>query len=158
MSTPSLERIRAALAAAAMPGESSQTGPGGRPFAVGWATVELDRAASELASELGLPRTSFVPTEDSEILGAHCRVADAALPDGLSLAILEPATEGRIAATLARLGEGPAAVWVPVEDDIVAGASAARRGPFGPERLVLVGPIFGPHRLLVVTGPGTIRP
>jgi hypothetical protein len=160
MPTPALERIRAALAAAASskPEVTSRTEPDGPPLALGWATVELDRAASELAGELGIPPTAFVAAFDSEILGARCRVAEAALPDGVSLAILEPASEGRIAATLARLGEGPAVVWLAVDDDIVAGASAARPGPFGPERLVLGGPVHGPHRLLVETGPGTIRP
>ena len=156
MPTPRLERINASLAAAAREA-ASRPDPGGRPFAIGWATVELDRAASELASELGLPAAAFAPAPASEILGATCRVADGALPDGLSLVILEPATEGRIAATMARLGEGPAVIWSPADNEIVAGTSAARPGPFGPERLVLGGPVHGPHRLLVGTEPGTIR-
>ena len=155
MPTPALERIQAALAAAA--DDASRALTGHSPVALGWATVELDRAAEELAADLGLPPMAFAPGADSEILGARCRVADAALPGGLSLAILEPATEGRIAATLARLGEGPTVVWLRDDDAIVARTSAAKPGPFGPERLVLGGPVFGPHRLLVVTGPGTIR-
>lgn len=155
MSTPSLERIRAALATAV--GEMRRTDPDTRPLALGWATVELDRAAFELAKELGLSPAAFAPAGVSETLGAFCRVADAALPDGVSLAILEPATEGRIAATLARLGEGPAVVWFPADDAIAPGTSAARPGPFGPERLVLGAPVHGPHRLLVTTEPGTIR-
>ena len=61
--------------------------------------------------------------------GGHC-------PAATALAILEPSTEGRLAATLARLDEGP-------HDRLVregpatsaAGAGPARPGPFGPERL-----------------------
>jgi hypothetical protein len=155
MPKPALERMRDALAMVAA--EVSRTRPGSAPFAVGWATVELDRAASELASELGLLPSAFVPADESETLGASCRVADAVLPGGPALAILEPSTEGRLAATLARLGEGPAAVWFHADEEIVAGTSATRPGPFGPERLLLGGPVHGPHRLLVATEPGTIR-
>ena len=128
MPTTALERIRAALAAAADDASPALTGHS--PIALGWATVELDRAAAELAADLRLPPMAFAPGADSEILGARCRVADAALPGGLSLAILEPATEGRIAATLARLGEGPTVVWL--RDDDAIGARGPR--PRGPDR------------------------
>jgi hypothetical protein len=151
MSTP-LEWLAAALAEAVADAPLADVSRG--PVALGWATVELDRAASELAAALGTSAADFLPAADSELLGARCRVAGGALPGRLSLAILEPATEGRLAATLARVGEGPAAVWLAAEDEIVAGTSAAHEGPFGPERIVLGGPIHGPHRLLV--GPGTI--
>ena len=147
MGSTVLDSIREALEAA---GAS-------RPVAVGWATVELDRAAAELAGFLGLAPDAFVP-EASIVLGARCRVATGVLPDGLSLAILEPITEGRLAARLARLGEGPAAVWSRRAPDSRVAAGAARPGPFGRERLAPGGPVQGPYRLLIVDAPGTIPP
>lgn len=129
-----------------------------RPVAVGWATVDLDRAALELAGVLGLAPAVFVPANDSVTLGGRCRVAADILPDGLFLAILEPTTEGRLAGRLARLGEGPAAVWLPLGTVAAADSSGAQPGPFGSERLVPGGPSQGPYRLLVLTGPGTIPP
>lgn len=127
-----------------------------RPIGVGWMTVELDRVAFELARDLGLSPRDFVPASDSETLGTRCRVADAVLSGGLSLVLLEPATEGRSAATLARLGEGPWAVWFVADDDVIARASMARPGPFGPEWLLPGGPIHGPYRFLITSEPGTI--
>ena len=113
--------------------------------AIGWATVELDRAETELA---GLVRGPFVATGDSELLGAFCRVAPAADGAGLAIVLLEPSTEGRLAASLARHGEGWLVRWfgssaAPAD----AGWSVARPGPFGSERLAVGGPIAGPHVL-----------
>lgn len=137
----------------------------GRTIALGWATVDLDRAIEELGDALGLPSGRFVVAPETSHLGARCRVADPVLPDGSALAVLEPTTEGRLAATLARLGEGPAAIWLAEATGRGRGArvvgwdgafSAAHDGPFGPERLLRGGPVHGPHRLLVGP-PGTIR-
>jgi hypothetical protein len=130
----------------------------GRAVAVGWATVDPDRAAAELASQLGLAPDAFVPAEDSLALGARCRLAAAVLPDGLSLAILDPATESRLAATLARHGEGPAVVWSIARPGATSSRGRARPGPLGPERLVPGTPAHGPHRFLIGTAPGTIPP
>lgn len=143
-----LERILAALAAApARP----------IPLAVGWATVDLDRATAELATELGIEAAAFLPAADSVVLGARCRVAFGVLPDGAPLAILEPRTEGRLAATLARHGEGPSVTWARSPVKIGGGPSRARRaGPFGPERLDRGTPTDGPSLLLIGDGPGTI--
>jgi hypothetical protein len=138
---------------------------------VGWATVELERAALELADALGVPASRFAPGIDSSVLGARCLVADDVLPDGSALVVLEPATEGRMAATLARFGEGPVAIWLAPSEpgeggEVGSGGGAAwggalstkpgGPGPLGVERLIVGGPIHGPHRLLVVA-PGTIR-
>ena len=138
----------------------------GRLVAVGWATVETDRAVGELADALGIAPTSFQAAPPSAALGASCLVLDVPLPGDVALAVLEPATEGRIAAGLARWDEGPLVAWYaaaePEPDGMgpasVTGASAASGpiGPFGPERLVGRDPLTGPHRL-VVDGPGTIR-
>jgi len=142
-----------------------ETLSGGRTSAVGWATVELDRAAAELGRALRVPPEAFVEAPGTPVLGARCRVATGLLPDGISVVLLEPITEGRLASTLARLDEGPAAVWLAVDDlagalAVVQGrgghASLARPGPFGDECLVLDGPIHGPYRLLIER-PGTIR-
>jgi hypothetical protein len=156
------------------------------PVALGWSTVDLDRAIGELGEALGLGAERFAVAPDEQLLGARCLVATAALPDGSSLAVLEPSTEGRLAATLARVGEGPAVIWWAAADGYAARADAPRAeagvaplvtsteredpfglkredpfglerpGPFGLERLVLGGPPHGPHRL-VVRPPGTIR-
>jgi hypothetical protein len=126
---------------------------GGAPLAVGWATVELDRAAIELAP-LVAPGERFEPAPDCEILGARCRVAragDAASAGAPLVILLEPTTEGRLAATLARHGEGWWVTWEPDEDrhDDAEPRSVALPGPIGPERLRDGGSVFGPHRLLV---------
>jgi hypothetical protein len=118
---------------------------------LGWATVELDRAARDLAALL-LPESGLVDAPSSVILGARTRIGRIRLPDGrqIWLAILEPDTEGRLAATLARTGEGWAASWTPADAERSGvRVSAARPGPFGVERLILGEPLAGPHRLLV---------
>lgn len=125
------------------------------PVAVGWGTVELDRAIDQLSSVLGVAREAFVAAPDSQPLGAWCRVAPAAL-DGLAVVVLEPSTEGRLAATLARHDEGPCAVWVASPATVGHPDASLSTGPLGPERL-LDGPRHGPHRLLVMQ-PGTIAP
>lgn len=158
-------RVEAAiLAATHAPGARVA---GTRPIAIGWATVELDRAAAELAAAFGLEDDEFEPAPRSVALGCVCRIATGALPDGVSLALLEPDTEGRLAASLARLGEGPAVVWLRVEGSMTAAdtlrtaafpVSAERDGPLGPERLIVGGPIHAPQRLLVGPSAGTILP
>jgi len=122
-------------------------------LAVGWATVELDRAARELGAALGV---AFVAVEGSVHLGAVCRRSVATV-DGVHVVLLEPITEGRLAATLARHAEGWAAAWLRDDDatrqprsgGALTNLSASRLGPFGPEQLLLGGVSSGPHRLLV---------
>ncbi len=118
--------------------------------AAGWATVELDRAARELAHLLAAGAV-FGAAASSVILGARCRSGPARVP-GLWIALLEPETEGPLAGTLARFGEGWAATWT------LGGASArerssARSGPFGAERLLVGGPPSRPYRLIVEAVP-----
>ena len=158
-----LDRISALLAAQADTADVRATA--GRVIAVGWATVELDRAAIELGTELGIPADRFLDAPGTATLGARCRMARGVLPDGTSLVLLEPATEGRLAGSLARSDEGPVAVWLVVADlDSALAAlrvagietSVEHHGPFGAERLVLDRPIHGPYRLLVELA-GTIR-
>jgi hypothetical protein len=158
-----LERVHALLAAEI---EAIRAELAGRPVAVGWATVELERAAAELGAALAIGAERFEAAPDTTALGARCLIADEVLAGDLSLVLLEPSTEGRLAATLARFGEGPAAIWLAPVDPTVAGTTlgaagrvipAATAGPFGPERLLPGGSGYGPHRLLIEPA-GTIRP
>ena len=119
--------------------------------AVGWATVELERAVGELAHLL-VPGRSFSAAPASIVLGARCRVGPAHTPTGLRIVLLEPDTEGRLAATLARNGEGWAVSWV-ADAGLGARPWPARPGPLGDERLLPVRSAFGPHRLLVEAVP-----
>jgi hypothetical protein len=133
-------------------------------LAIGSATVELDRAAAE-----AWPGRSTVPLPDDDLLGARCRVVES-VADQPALVLLEPSTEGRLAASLARNGEGPIALYLLVPARtidrfrVVAPASGVHLsrpagGPFGRAVLVLDGAPSGPH--LIVTeavGRGTIGP
>jgi hypothetical protein len=122
--------------------------------AIGWATVETQRAEIELVRALGDGLAPFVDAPDDELLGARCRSASAAAPP--FLVVLEPSTEGRLAGSLARLGEGPVAVWFSLEPGPVDGASDRGDGPFGRERLVAGGLRDGRHVFLLDGPPGTI--
>jgi hypothetical protein len=115
---------------------------------VGWATVDLERAEASF----GL---AFEDATDDAALGARCRIAG--MPDGTRLVLLEPSTEGRLAESLARRGEGPVAVWF--DDPLVTGIDPATptAGPFGPERLVPGGARHEPHLFLVERPPATIN-
>lgn len=135
-------------------------------IAVGWATVDLERAVADVAPALGLVPEAFVPAASTSALGARCLVRADGLGAGLALALLEPETEGRLAATLARHDEGPAVVWFAVTDPEVVGETLgasgvplgdAAPGPFGPERILGGAFTAVPHRL-IVQAPGTIRP
>lgn len=77
-------------------------------------------------------------------MGARCRLLTFA--DGSEVVLLEPATEGRLAAALARLGEGVTVLYLIAdraammrlgEAGIVLGTELV--GPFGPQRLVADG-------------------
>ena len=135
---------------AAIPGR----GMDARVVAIGWATVETERAELELSGALGDRLGPFADAPDDELLGARCRSAAAAAPP--FVVIMEPSTEGRLAGSLARLGEGPLAVWLSLELGPVGGVSDPSDGPFGRERLVVGGPRDGRHVLLLDGPPGTI--
>jgi hypothetical protein len=136
--------------------------PGATIIALGWATVELDRAERELRGTTPGEWVSEPDTAD-ELLGAVARplraqqtsVPPAGWLGGADrVVLLEPSTEGRIAACLARHGEGPCVVWAHLPGtSLPAGAPL---GPFGPERLESRGPAWGPHVLLVGGAGATI--
>jgi hypothetical protein len=127
---------------------------------VGWATVELDRAEAELDPWLGLAEVRGDGAEPH--LGARTRTRPSQGLPGRVLVLAEPVTEGRLAASLARDGEGPCALYLEPPEGLEAwlaaavlrgvGVSAIRSGPLGPS-VVLAGMPPGPH-LVVVAHPG----
>ena len=133
---------------------------------LGWATVELDRAADELGMWLGEAEDPAAP---DPLLGAVSRLYDAGGLPGDRVVLLEPSTEGRLAASLARDGEGPAALylnpagglrtWLPAARARGVTLSARRIGPLGSSVLITGGATSGPHLVIVDTprgtGPGT---
>lgn len=150
---------------------------------IGWATVDAERAAIELASVLPgstPPEAGWEPADRDDLLGARAsartvhilprlagsvaRAADGLrVPDPLTLVLLEPDTEGRLAAFLARNGEGVAAAYVrgSGETTLAGQRSGPAPGPLGPARLLVGSRPSGPS--LVVLEPngrpgGTIRP
>lgn len=118
----------------------------------GWATVELERAASELAGSLA-PGTEFEGAARSILLGARCLRGRAGPPhdeDGPEwIVLLEPDTEGRLAGFLARSGEGWVATWSVADAATEVAGSGGVPGPLGDERLAEASEIGGPYRLLL---------
>ena len=87
-------------------------GPAPPLVGIGWATVDLDRAERELGGALATGAGGvFTPAPPDRLLGAACRTWRPD-PGGPWLVLLEPSTEGRIAAALARHGEGVAVAYV----------------------------------------------
>ena len=120
----------------------------------GWATVELERAAAELLVHLA-PGAVFHEAARSVLLGARClrgRARPAAGdddPDADWLVLLEPDTEGRLAASLARFGEGWVATWTGPDDGPRRPDAGGIPGPLGNERLADRTPVAGPFRVLL---------
>jgi hypothetical protein len=122
-----------------------------------WATVDRDR----VVGELGLPVETL---PDDPHLGASVGLLRP--PEADPIALLEPNTEGRLALTLARHGEGFVGEYVEapvgraqvVAAGVAAGIPLSRPadGPFGPSVLVLGGRTDGPHLVLVLRPAGTI--
>jgi hypothetical protein len=97
---------------------------------VGWATVDVDRALAELGAVLDGPARWLAEARDP-LLGASVRRRDPAPGTGPALFVLEPDTEGRLAAALARFGEGVAVAYL-------AGGGEA-------SRIVAINPRWGPY-------------
>ena len=131
--------------------------------AIGWATVDAERVAggAELESR---PRDPHVGATAS-ILAVPPRLdaATEAATEAATVVLLEPDTEGRLAATLARSGEGPAVLYLEVgADGLESARTAIRRrggsssvvldGPFGRSTLLLGEVPWGPHLILVEAG------
>jgi hypothetical protein len=128
-------------------------------LAIIWVTVDIDRVLAGIGA-------TAVSVPDDPLLGAAVRLVRP--PDEVPIALLEPRTEGRVAATLARSGEGPAGRYVAVADGLASvqaratGAeivlSGVEDGPFGPSVLVLGGSAAAPYLVLVDRSAGTIDP
>lgn len=128
-----------------------------------WATVDLERALADLRTRPIGGRAEHLAAADpatpveEPLLGA--RVLLLTSDDGRPIAVAEPSTEGRLAATLARHGEGHVGTYLeaPVNLDIVAARAAAANvplsrpafGPFGKSVLVLPGKGSSRHVILV---------
>jgi hypothetical protein len=138
-------------------GDPGSPPAGRRVLAVIWATVDRDRILARLLS-------TGENLADDPLLGASVTLVRPA--DGDPIAILEPVTEGRLAASLARHDEGPAGEYVeaPIPLDALGAAataaglavSRAADGPFGRAVLVLSPAVVAPHFVLVERPPGTI--
>jgi len=114
--------------------------------AVGWATVELERASRDVGG-------TWQPAAHDRLLGAAVWRAPEDHPTAL---LLEVNTEGRLAGALARHGEGPIALYLRVPDPGHAGADLRARpgsGPFGEEWLVPGRYPAGPFLILVGDQP-----
>ncbi|MDQ6795507.1 MAG: hypothetical protein M3067_11965 [Chloroflexota bacterium] len=132
-----------------------------RPWARGWATVELDRAEREVSRAFAGHGSAMVSdAADDDLLAARCRLLE--FGGSFRVVLLEPSTEGRLAATLARFGEGFVSLYVVVPDlDALASAggldlSSEGMGPFGRQRLVAGGPAWGAHLLLTGNDAATV--
>jgi hypothetical protein len=131
---------------------------------IGWATVELERAARELRAT---PAARWDAAPRDVLLGARCWRLVAEEPGGRAIVLLEPDTEGRLAAALARFGEGVAVIYlaaagpdpIPTGQGGHAGGDASgdpagsAGGPLGPARLVPGRPAWGPHVVLLDPAP-----
>lgn len=126
-----------------------------------WATVDRERARSAVGG-IG----EELPGD--EHLGAWVTLLAHDAAGEPPIALLEPSTEGRLAAWLARNGEGPAGRYVGIDGagafDGLASRSAAlglgvtpvAGGPFGPSRLVIGRSRSAPNLVLVDRRAGTI--
>ncbi len=94
--------------------------------ALGWATVDAERAASEFGRPL------LGDALEDALLGARAQRLGAG--GRLTLILLEPATEGPLAAALARNGEGPVCLYVAGGTGAPAGDSTSDT-PMGPGRV-----------------------
>jgi hypothetical protein len=124
---------------------------------LGWATVDTERATTELTRALP-DAAPFAPGVPEALLGGGSLLGRAT-GGRVRLVILEPNTEWRLAAALARHDEGPAALWVRGNGQALPAdlrLTGPADGPFGRERLVLGAPVGGPHLLVVEEPAGTI--
>lgn len=125
----------------------------GHPIvALGWATVDLDAVRGRIESDAGFGAFERAPRD--EHLGARAVVHRPGVDSGEPIEVLlEPDTEGRLAASLARHGEGFAAIWFgPPPDEPVdrpEGFGPAADGPLGVARLLQGGPPWGLSVLLL---------
>lgn len=127
----------------------------GHPIvALGWATVDIDAVRRRIESDAGFG--AFAEARRDAHLGARAVVHRPGEHAGEPIEVLlEPDTEGRLAASLARHGEGFAAIWFGPKPEASAeppaGFGGLADGPLGPARLLLGGPPWGLSVLLLET-------
>lgn len=133
-------------------GRSPMVTPRPTLVGVGWATVERDRAEAEISRSLRSSPGDWQEAPRDALLGASARISHP-VGRGLVVVLLEPDTEGRLAATLARSGEGVAVAYVMPAAGEVERVALSRPAPtpLGTGRLILGGRAWGPH--VVVLGP-----
>jgi hypothetical protein len=135
-----------------------------------WATVDLERSVARLrTASVGANAdpgsTASLRAANDPLLGA--RVLVLTTGDGRQVAVAEPSTEGRLAGTLARLGEGHVGAYLetPVDLEVVGARAAAAHiplsrpafGPFGRSVLVLPGKLTS-QLLILVERPAVPSP
>jgi len=189
------------------PNADDATAAAARFLALGWATVDPDRVAATWPGVrwVAVPRDSLVGARAllgrPDVAGRDATGADVAGPDvarpdvsgggasgagvaqpglPITMVLLDPDTEGRLAAALARHAEGPAAIYVGMSGALAAGVRirlarlgvrvSAGPGPFGPQMALTWAPASGPTLVIVPArdpdvaggpapgGRGTIRP
>jgi hypothetical protein len=139
------------------PGHGASPLPAWPVLARIWQTVDVERTVADLGLE---PEA----LDDDQVIGGQGVFVRP--EDGVMVAILEPSTEGPLAESLARHGEGDAGAYVAPP----GGFAEARRagltlyrdapGPFGRSALVRmhVGPQTAPFTVIVEAAAGTIDP
>ena len=140
-------------------------GDGLRTLAEIAATVDLERVLERFRATTTTAAPGAIALADAAHdphLGA--RVLLLTTEDGGRLALAEPSTEGRLARSLARHGEGPAGAYLEAPFDLGTVAaraaaadvalSAVASGPFGPSVLVLDG--SGADRHLILVDPAAV--
>ena len=121
-----------------------------------WQTVDVDRTVADR----GLTPE---PLPNDDVLGGQGVIVRE--PDGVPVAILEPSTEGPLAESLARHGEGDAGVYVVPPGGIMearaVGLTLSReaQGPFGRSALVRMqaGSQTAPFTVIVERPAATIE-
>jgi hypothetical protein len=123
--------------------------------AIGWATVEIERAERELEAAIGAGG-SWADAPRDALLGARAATYRPTAVDRPVVVVLEADTEGRLAASLARHGEGVAATYVTTLPGTVLGAGAfgiPAGGPLGRGRRLARGGIGEPSIIVLDTQP-----
>jgi hypothetical protein len=124
-------------------GLSALGGLGASPrlVGVGWATVDIERTVA------GLKGVDLWPASPDELLGARAWRTKSGF---VALVLLEPNTEGRLAAALARRGEGIVALYLRSGEPLEPLDGPVRQTGMGvPGRLVPDARSWGPFLILL---------
>lgn len=105
---------------------------------IGWSTVDIERTAADLGA------TDLRVVEQDDLLGARAWRASGG---PVALVLLEPITEGRLTASLARRGEGIVALYLRSDEPL--GGALRRTAMGGQGRVVSDGRSWGPFLILV---------